>query len=66
MPFDPPITPPITTKRAVIAAISIAVLTQLNISGAPLPNTLREVRGFPADMTGATIVSKMLDRGVHQ
>jgi hypothetical protein len=32
MPFVPPIMPPMTTKRAVIAAISIAVLTQLNMS----------------------------------
>ncbi|WP_253704992.1 hypothetical protein [Burkholderia cenocepacia] len=31
MPREPPIIPPITMNRAVIAAISIAVLTQLNI-----------------------------------
>jgi hypothetical protein len=35
MPRDPPIIPPITMKRAVIAAINIAVLTQLNMSATP-------------------------------
>ncbi|MGE8331580.1 MAG: hypothetical protein ACN6PY_10685, partial [Paraburkholderia nemoris] len=30
--------PPITMKRAVIAAINIAVLTQLNMSATPCPN----------------------------
>jgi hypothetical protein len=38
MPREPPIIPPITMKRAVIAAINIAVLTQLNMSATPCPN----------------------------
>ena len=38
MPRDPPIIPPITMKRAVIAAISIAVLTQLNMFDTPCPD----------------------------
>jgi hypothetical protein len=37
MPRWPPIMPPITMKRAVIAAINIAVLTQLNMCAAPCP-----------------------------
>ncbi len=38
IPRDPPIMPPITMNRAVIAAISIAVLTQLNMFPTPYPS----------------------------
>lgn len=37
MPRAPPIMPPITMNNAVIAAISIAVLTQLNMTATPHP-----------------------------
>jgi hypothetical protein len=54
-----------TTKRAVIAAISIAVLTQLNMSELLTLNQMRVSREWAeARLPGTTIVSKTLDMGI--
>ena len=47
MPCDPPIIPPITMKRAVIAAISIAVLNRLNIEVSGVDEGPRQMRPRP-------------------
>ena len=63
IPREPPIMPPITMNRAVIAAISIAVLTQLNIIHS-LPE-LRE-RGRARYRRRPMIVSVLLDKGASR
>ncbi len=63
MPREPPIMPPIAMNRAVIAAISIAVLTQLNIIHS-LPG-LRE-RDRAHYRRRPLIVSDLLDMGASR